>query len=206
MPLNVQVPGIRAMPTSTRDLEQLLTSLQVTPDDNSTGTDSLENDAVTNSKLRNSGGLSVIGRSTNTTGDPADITASSADTFLVRRNTALGFGPLVDADIPGTLARDTEVTTAVATEATARDAAIAAHAGLADPHPVYPLAASTEVIGGAWQFSLPIVLPSCTVSGVPSASTFARGIIYVSDESGGPVLAFSDGTNWRRVTDRAVIS
>lgn len=34
----------------------------------------------------------------------------------------------------------------------------------------------------------------------------AGGAIYVSDETGGGVLAFSDGTNWRRVTDRAVIS
>lgn len=34
----------------------------------------------------------------------------------------------------------------------------------------------------------------------------AGGIIYVSDEAGGPVLAFSDGTDWRRSTDRAVVS
>ena len=47
---------------------------------------------------------------------------------------------------------------------------------------------------------------SYTVSGVPSASTAEGQIIYVSNETGGAVLAFSDGTNWRRVTDRAVIS
>lgn len=47
--------------------------------------------------------------------------------------------------------------------------------------------------------------PSYTVATVPPATTAAR-IIYVSDEAGGAVLAFSDGTNWRRVTDRAVIS
>jgi hypothetical protein len=29
---------------------------------------------------------------------------------------------------------------------------------------------------------------------------------FVSNESGGPVPAFSDGTAWRRVTDRAVVS
>lgn len=34
----------------------------------------------------------------------------------------------------------------------------------------------------------------------------AGGIIYVPDDTGGAVLAFSDGTNWRRVTDRAIIS
>jgi hypothetical protein len=59
---------------------------------------------------------------------------------------------------------------------------------------------------GASIFSLPPVVPTYIVSGVPSAATYARGIIYVSDETGGAVLAFSDGANWRRVTDRAIIS
>jgi hypothetical protein len=45
-----------------------------------------------------------------------------------------------------------------------------------------------------------------TVSTLPDASANARKIIYVSDETDGAVLAFSDGTNWRRVTDRAVVS
>ena len=34
----------------------------------------------------------------------------------------------------------------------------------------------------------------------------AGALIYVWDDAGGAVLAFSDGTDWRRVTDRAVIS
>lgn len=34
----------------------------------------------------------------------------------------------------------------------------------------------------------------------------AGQMIYVSDETGGAVPAFSDGTNWRRVTDRAVVA
>lgn len=49
-------------------------------------------------------------------------------------------------------------------------------------------------------------LPSYTVAGVPSAATWTRGLIYVSNETGGAVPAFSDGTNWRRVTDRAIIA
>ncbi len=48
--------------------------------------------------------------------------------------------------------------------------------------------------------------PSYTVATLPSAATYARCTIYVGDETGGAVLAFSDGTNWRRVTDRAVVS
>jgi hypothetical protein len=46
-----------------------------------------------------------------------------------------------------------------------------------------------------------------TVAALPSASTAGAGTVaYVSNETGGAVLAFSDGTNWRRVTDRAVVS
>lgn len=48
-------------------------------------------------------------------------------------------------------------------------------------------------------------LPSYTVATVPPASP-AGMLIYVSNEVGGAVPAFSDGTNWRRVTDRAVVS
>lgn len=48
---------------------------------------------------------------------------------------------------------------------------------------------------------------SFTVATVPSASALGAGAtIFVSNESGGAVVAFSDGTSWRRVTDRAVIS
>ncbi len=48
-------------------------------------------------------------------------------------------------------------------------------------------------------------LRSVTVANLPSAATPGCAV-YVSDESGGAVVAVSDGTNWRRVTDRAVVS
>ena len=53
--------------------------------------------------------------------------------------------------------------------------------------------------------SAPLGLATATVATLPSAAT-AGQLLYVSDESGGPVLAFSDGSSWRRVTDRAVVS
>ena len=56
-----------------------------------------------------------------------------------------------------------------------------------------------EVYGGQ------VPMPSYTVAGVPSAAT-AGLWIFVTDETGGAVPAFSDGTDWRRVTDRAVVS
>lgn len=56
-------------------------------------------------------------------------------------------------------------------------------------------------------FGLPPKLPSYTVAGAPSASAAGAGaMIFATDETGGAVPAFSDGSDWRRVTDRAVIS
>ena len=50
-----------------------------------------------------------------------------------------------------------------------------------------------------------VYFKSYTVATLPSAGT-AGGMIYVSDETGGAVMAFSDGTDWRRVTDRSVVA
>ena len=55
-------------------------------------------------------------------------------------------------------------------------------------------------------FGQAVILDSYTVATVPDATEYQAGMIFVSDETGGAVPAFSDGTNWRRVTDRAVIS
>jgi hypothetical protein len=49
------------------------------------------------------------------------------------------------------------------------------------------------------------VLPSFTTTTLPSAS-IAGSMIYVTNEAGGAVPAFADGTNWRRVTDRAIVT
>ena len=59
---------------------------------------------------------------------------------------------------------------------------------------------SVRAVGGA------IGLPSYTVATVPSASSYSGGFIYVSNETGGAIPAFSDGANWRRVSDRAIIA
>ena len=54
----------------------------------------------------------------------------------------------------------------------------------------------------------PVLFPSTTVAGLtafPAASN-TGGMLFVSDESGGATMAFSDGTNWLRVQDRAIVS
>ena len=48
--------------------------------------------------------------------------------------------------------------------------------------------------------------PSYTVATAPDATLSESQGIYVSDESGGKTIAFSDGVNWLRVQDRAIIS
>ena len=68
------------------------------------------------------------------------------------------------------------------------------------------LGTGTPVAGIKLDVDGPICAKSYTVSTVPAANLKAGMVIYVSNETGGAVLAFSDGTNWRRVTDRAVIA
>ena len=52
-----------------------------------------------------------------------------------------------------------------------------------------------------------LILPTKTVAQLASLSASpAAQFVYCSDESGGAVPAFSDGTNWRRVTDRAIVT
>ena len=53
------------------------------------------------------------------------------------------------------------------------------------------------------QFLVPFQKAQLTAA---SAAASYPSLIYVTDEAGGAVPAFSDGTNWRRVTDRAIVS
>lgn len=66
----------------------------------------LPDNGVTNAKLRDSGATSVIGRSANSSGDPADISTSTDGQVLRRAAGVLGFGAvdLDDSDaVTGTL-------------------------------------------------------------------------------------------------------
>jgi len=65
-----------------------------------------------------------------------------------------------------------------------------------------------EIFGLADSGSSTVIFQAATytVSTLPAAATYPRGIIYVSNEAGGAVLAFSDGSVWRRCTDRVQVS
>lgn len=59
--------------------------------------------------------------------------------------------------------------------------------------------------GNLARYAIQQPLASFTVSTLPSAAVAGK-LIFVTDESGGAVPAFSDGTNWLRITDRAIVS
>jgi hypothetical protein len=59
----------------------------------------IANNAVSDAKFRQSAGLSVVGRSTNSTGNVADITAANDGEVLRRSGTSVGFGTVATAGI-----------------------------------------------------------------------------------------------------------
>lgn len=59
----------------------------------------IANNAVSDAKFRQSAGLSVVGRSANSTGNVADITAANDGEVLRRSGTSVGFGTVATAGI-----------------------------------------------------------------------------------------------------------
>lgn len=106
--------AFRNMPTNAAELDRLFRNVD------------LPDNEVGDNQLRDSVGCSVIGRSANSTGSPADIVASASGQYLRRSGDVVGFGEILESDIPSTIARDSEITTAIAN-----------HVAAADPHPGY---------------------------------------------------------------------
>jgi hypothetical protein len=210
------------MPANVREWAKYLTEVPVVPDEESTGEDQLQDDSVTNAKLRNSAGNSVIGRTSGTAGDPADIVASNNGEYLRRSGGVLGFGGIADTDLPSTIARDTEVTAAVSAEATARDAAITAaiathtasannvtdadlagaitaHEAAGDPHPGYLTAAEGNA---AYQPLAAVLSMLHTGTGSPeTVLTATVGHIYLRSDGGANTTLYvkesgSSNTGW----------
>lgn len=117
--------------------DRFFRDVRIAPDNESVSTEKIQDEAVTNAKLRDSGPHSVIGRASATPGAPADISASAERHFLVRRPAGVQFAAIEDADIPSTIARDTEVTAAQSAAEGTAASALAAHVAAPDPHPGY---------------------------------------------------------------------
>lgn len=138
----------------------------------------IANGAVTYAKMQDVSATSrFLGRVTAGAGDVEEIPPAQAKTILA----------ITNADVSG-----------LGTAAVQNTGASGANV---------PLLSVANTWSLAQTFSSPPVVPSYTVAAAPSAAAAGAGaIIYVTDESGGAVLAFSDGADWRRSTDRAVIS
>lgn len=52
----------------------------------------------------------------------------------------------------------------------------------------------------------PVVLARFPKADLPDPASWSGAWIYVADEVGGAVPAYSDGTAWKRCTDGAVVS
>lgn len=141
----------------------------------------IQPDSVTFAKMQNIATNRLVGRQSVGSGDPEEITCTAAGRAL-----------LDDADAAaqrGTLGLGTAATQNTGTSGTN-----------------VPLLDGTNTWAGGQTFSLPPILPPYLVAGLPSAATYARALICVTNESGGTTIAFSDGINWRRLQDLAIVS
>jgi hypothetical protein len=95
-------------------------TITLTGDVTGTGTGSfattIATNAVTDAKFRQSAGLSVVGRSGNTTGNTADIVAANDAEVLRRSGTAVGFGTVATAGIANNAVTFPKLVAATATQ------------------------------------------------------------------------------------------
>lgn len=147
------------------------------------GATTIANNVVSNAKLRDSSALSVIGRSANSTGDPADITAASDGQVLRRSGTTLGFGTIAAAGISSNaittvkINNDAVTNTKLANMAQSTIKGRASGAGTGDPTDLTPtqvrtmigareiLLAVESIVEGSWSGNTNYTY-DVTVSGV----------------------------------------
>lgn len=78
----------------------------------------IKDNGVTDAKLRQSAGLSVIGRSANSTGNVADITSGTDGHVLRQSGTSIGFGTVATAGIADGAVTEVKITRSVAAVST----------------------------------------------------------------------------------------
>ena len=119
--------AFRSVPGDIIEWARYFTSLVITPDP---GT-------ITDETFSDRAPASVIGRSQATGGPPADIASSADRQVIIRRAGALAFDGIEVADLPTSIATDSEVAAADAVVAADAASALAAHVAASDPHPTY---------------------------------------------------------------------
>jgi len=112
MPLN---KGSQHFPTNQREWDAWTRSQIVTPDPDSVTTPTIQDKQVTYAKLQDVPPVTVLGNQHSTLQSVGSITAGADNRFLASRSGALAFDVLADTDIPSSIARDAEVTSAIST-------------------------------------------------------------------------------------------
>lgn len=139
---------------------------------------SIADNSITDAKLRDSAALSVIGRSANSTGDPADIAAGSDHQVLRRSGTSLAFGAVdlasgnaVTGDLPfANVAQLAGLSVAGVTGSSAAD--LAAITAGTDHHVLRRASSSSLAFGFADGRSINAF--GCAVYRATSTQTFAQ--------------------------------
>lgn len=135
-------------------------------------TTKIDDNAVTNTEFRQSAGLSVVGRSANTTGNVADIAAGSDGDVLRRFGTSIGFGALAASAIP-----DQAVTYAKIQDVSATARLLGRSTAGAGPIEELTVGTGLDLTGGVL---------SNTVTGVVDAALTDGGTITITATSVNP--------------------
>ena len=154
---------------------------------------------------------------------------AALEAFLARRKMQRQTGSLTAADVglgnvnntsdvnkPVSTAQAAAISSAIAALNSTITSALALKAALIHGHAINDItglssalsgladAAAAKVAKAGDTMTGPLVLPTYLKAALPSVSTYARSMIYVSDLTGGAEFCYSDGTNWRRLSDRSM--
>lgn len=195
------ITDLRGLPIDRVDPEQVRDAVAAAFQDSNT-LDFTDNDAgntftaevldnaISNAKLRDSAGLSVIGRSANATGDPADIVAATDGHVLRRSGTTIGFGTLAAGALPA----GAPVIVSVA--------AAAAIATTTDVQKVDTASANIQTLpasaGNRWGFVVvKNIQTSAGLSFAAASGTSLEAGVPILTSAGASLSFFLDGTVWR---------
>ena len=170
---------------------------------NTVGTSQIDANSVTNNELRDSAAVSVIGRSANSSGDPADIAAGANDRLLARVSDALSFVQVTIGMIPDTII--TYVKLATAAIATASEYRSATSSKLLDSANVWSAGATvsltdavTIAIDFSTGFNFTVALGGDRTLGNPSNTKVGQAGCIAATASAA-TRTLNKGTNWKSV-------
>ena len=159
-------------------------------------------DSITDAKLRNSGALSVIGRSANSTGDPADISATAASGAVLRESgSTLGFGTIATAGITDDAVTNAKLANMAA--ATVKGRALGAGTGdptdltqtqLSDLFRIISGVTDTPAPGSYNDYAVAETTKLLRINPSSSGDVELTGILQGSSNTGGWIRLFNQGS------------